>query len=273
MKLAQGMLAQRVVRASGTCHELLCVVQANCSGSRRMRMSDAAAALNPSRPSLLLLERIQSHSLAGVSVSDPVSGALPAQRRESRLRTVAGSAAQNALCSRNAHCSDGAVVCRRACTSHAATSRTLTYQLRPPGMYNAAAGICSTATATAADAVIVGRPSPFADAEARSVYLHSPWCKNKCHYCDFPVVAVGADGLGRAAVQNRMQVMPDACVSLCCRPAVRGSAHNQLLGLMWQLACLALQEYVDLLLAEIDAAPHVKRGDKVGRLPASDASF
>ena len=68
---------------------------------------------------------------------------------------------------------------------------------------------------------------PFADAAARSAYLHSPWCKNKCHYCDFPVVAVGAAGLDGPAVQTRMQ------------------------------------DYVDLLLAEMHAAPHVRQLDKV----------
>lgn len=75
-------------------------------------------------------------------------------------------------------------------------------------------------------------PSPFADTEARSAYLHSPWCKNKCHYCDFPVVAVGAAGLDRPAVQTRMQ------------------------------------DYVDLLLAEMHAAPHTRQLDKVF-LPSS----
>ena len=73
------------------------------------------------------------------------------------------------------------------------------------------------------------QPSPFADAEARSAYLHSPWCKNKCHYCDFPVVAMGAAGLERPAVQTHMQ------------------------------------DYVDLLLAEMHAAPHTKQLDKVCR--------
>jgi hypothetical protein len=77
----------------------------------------------------------------------------------------------------------------------------------------------------------VARPSPFADAEARSAYLHSPWCKNKCHYCDFPVVAVGATGVDRPAVQARMQ------------------------------------DYVDLLLAEMHAAPHKKQLDKVSCCP------
>jgi hypothetical protein len=101
----------------------------------------------------------------------------------------------------------------RACRAlHAVASTALPSEV--------AHAVCDAAHAGA-------QPSPFADAEARSAYLHSPWCKNKCHYCDFPVVAVGAAGLDRPAVQTRMQ------------------------------------DYVDLLLAEMQAAPHTKQLDKV----------
>ena len=96
----------------------------------------------------------------------------------------------------------------------------------------ASAALPSDAAHAVRDATHAGaQPSPFADAEARSAYLHSPWCKNKCHYCDFPVVAVGIAGLDRPAVQTRMQ------------------------------------DYVDLLLAEMHAAPHTKQLDKVSRHP------
>ena len=96
----------------------------------------------------------------------------------------------------------------------------------------ASAAVPSEAAHAVRDAVHPNaQSSPFADAETRSAYLHSPWCKNKCHYCDFPVVAVGAAGLERPAVQTRMQ------------------------------------EYIDLLLAEMHVAPHTKQLDKVCRHP------
>lgn len=102
----------------------------------------------------------------------------------------------------------------------------------------ASTALPSEAAHAVRDAAHAGaQPSPFADAEARSAYLHSPWCKNKCHYCDFPVVAVGATGVDRPAVQTRMQ------------------------------------DYVDLLLAEMHAAPHTKQLDKVCcRAPDQDVS-
>lgn len=33
-----------------------------------------------------------------------------------------------------------------------------------------------------------------------SCYVHLPFCKKKCHYCDFPVVAVGKDVESQGAV-------------------------------------------------------------------------
>lgn len=42
-----------------------------------------------------------------------------------------------------------------------------------------------------------------AGAQTVSAYVHLPFCKRKCFYCDFPVEAVGKN-LQREYVQDRM---------------------------------------------------------------------
>lgn len=257
MASSPSMLSANVTRASKLRCSYLGLMQASISVRQRMCMS-ADAALASSSPSLLLLERLQSHSLDGVSATLLHSGALPWRTRGFHSRTATGCAVHAARRSTNAFSSDNSVVSRR---SRTAQSGSVIHQPQPPGACSAAADAHVAAAETIADPAAVGRPSPFADADARSVYLHSPWCKNKCHYCDFPVVAVGADGLERPAVQSRMQVGAQDDVSKCSSSAAEIAQTTGFLLLM--RSAIRVQEYVDLLLAEIDAAPHIKRDDKV----------
>lgn len=38
-----------------------------------------------------------------------------------------------------------------------------------------------------------------------AAYVHLPFCKRKCFYCDFPVVAVGAAGAGAPRAPDRFR--------------------------------------------------------------------
>ncbi|KAI3430406.1 hypothetical protein D9Q98_005001 [Chlorella vulgaris] len=62
-----------------------------------------------------------------------------------------------------------------------------------------------------------------ADEEPTAVYVHLPFCKRKCSYCDFPVIAVGQDQAQTPRVQDNMR------------------------------------QYVELLLQEIDASQKLNR--------------
>ena len=41
--------------------------------------------------------------------------------------------------------------------------------------------------------------------EAVAAYIHLPFCKRKCFYCDFPVIATGSR-LGTPEIRDTMQV-------------------------------------------------------------------
>lgn len=56
----------------------------------------------------------------------------------------------------------------------------------------------------------VPKASGNIDASPRSAYIHLPFCKKKCHYCDFPVIAVGSNIEGKDVVQERMLSYVDA---------------------------------------------------------------
>ena len=43
--------------------------------------------------------------------------------------------------------------------------------------------------------------------EAAAAYVHLPFCKRKCFYCDFPVIATGSR-LGTPEIRDTMQVNP-----------------------------------------------------------------
>ncbi|KAL4422677.1 hypothetical protein ABPG75_008874 [Micractinium tetrahymenae] len=62
--------------------------------------------------------------------------------------------------------------------------------------------LCAAAAEAAAE-----RQSPVeeADEEPTAAYVHLPFCKRKCSYCDFPVIAVGRDLAQAPHVQDNMQ--------------------------------------------------------------------
>lgn len=188
------MLTHRLLRASRACCSLECLLPV--SNSMRLAHEHACAA----NPQLISLRHLSQH------------------RSQPHLRFLRQSAVLTSLRYPQTHRwrSTTAPCAAMLAAPMAGHSRSTCDRSRRHASTSAAAAAASEAASEAATAAApaaarnatasaAGRESPFSDADATSVYLHSPWCKNKCHYCDFPVVAVGADGLERPAVQSRMQ--------------------------------------------------------------------
>ena len=85
--------------------------------------------------------------------------------------------------------------------------------------------------------------------EAAAAYIHLPFCKRKCFYCDFPVIATGSR-LGTPEIRDTMQVT-FVCLSVINTPQISSSLKrvlNPILLLEWvatglnEIACAATRK-------------------------------
>ena len=60
--------------------------------------------------------------------------------------------------------------------------------------------------------------------EAAAAYIHLPFCKRKCFYCDFPVIATGSR-LGTPEIRDTMQVS-FICLSVPNSPQVLSNLNR-----------------------------------------------
>ena len=69
-------------------------------------------------------------------------------------------------------------------------------------------------------------PSPAGSSSntPRAAYVHLPFCKRKCFYCDFPVQAVGMAGASSGHVERQMREYVDAvCREIAAAAAISPS--------------------------------------------------
>ena len=75
----------------------------------------------------------------------------------------------------------------------------------------------ASATASPSDAPATRGPEPL------SAYIHLPFCKRKCRYCDFPVIAVGM----RPDLENKVQDNMTNYVDALCREIAATKRLNE----------------------------------------------
>ena len=83
---------------------------------------------------------------------------------------------------------------------------------KPSAPHHAALAVSAPNGAKMMSSLLQASPSPAESSSStpRAAYVHLPFCKRKCFYCDFPVQAVGMAGASSGHVERQMREYVDA---------------------------------------------------------------
>ncbi|KAK3243301.1 hypothetical protein CYMTET_47041, partial [Cymbomonas tetramitiformis] len=70
----------------------------------------------------------------------------------------------------------------------------------------------------------------FEDIHPTAAYVHLPFCKRRCHYCDFAIIATGRDGKQDHVLAAMEAYVDTVCKEIESTPVAGGKLHSVFFG-------------------------------------------